>query len=201
MSCSSQDDGHTSNSLNDIPSILKLSDDFKFLCHRQCSVSWRVYDVSSPSEKATDMKWALQRPGVQQRLAHRRATIAAGRVPKHNDPIGSALAHLTTNERQRYTVYQKKVPRCICDLNQNPLKVAFNSKGPIMHCITRSQGIQMHDGGMWLTPPDLFTAMGMPVVPETQHACGVECQFSRDVKPPKTRSRRSMSNQIGNAMH
>eukprot|EP00973_Karenia_brevis_P022641 3116052-Karenia_brevis.AAC.1 len=57
-------------------------------------------------------------------------------------------------------------------------------------------------GDTAMIPKELFLAMGFPVSDSAvQAAHGTRCIFHASHKGPKVRTRRSMSNQCGNAMH
>ena len=53
-----------------------------------------------------------------------------------------------------------------------------------------------------MTTQDMWSSMGFPICKRAIEAVhGATCQFSRTRRGPKTRTRRSQSNQVGNTMH
>eukprot|EP00959_Pyramimonas_sp_CCMP1952_P323859 6777750-Pyramimonas_sp.AAC.1 len=53
----------------------------------------------------------------------------------------------------------------------------------------------------WLTPSELWLAMGFPSTATVADAVGATCQFTAHSRAPPKRSRASQLKQLGNCMH
>eukprot|EP00974_Lingulodinium_polyedra_P040770 3916477-Lingulodinium_polyedra.AAC.1 len=72
-----------------------------------------------------------------------------------------------------------------------------------MGTLIRNNGL-MFDGAnlnRWLTQSELFYAHGWPVTTDAQAAARTSCHFALNHSPPSSRTRRSATGALGNAMH
>ena len=124
---------------------------------------------------------------------------------------GSALCALTASERCRLQNYTILFPRqaMICDVGQIPFQRALlsNRDGDI-HTLIRNMGLMvMTDAApplgtfRWMLLSELMEASGFPFSHEASQASEVQCSFSRGIPSNPRRTRRSLTEQLGNGIH
>ena len=161
---------------------------------RHCDITWRSFLVSPRSDLEKEWQWSASRPGVQKR---RRET------DNFNDDENSFKYMLTTVERERLVTYSAKYPGCVFDLGQNPESHAMVSDKKRLHCLIKGTGLLfIAEKDRWMTPTEVLTAMGWPIVEGSRSAaCNAVTIFAADRPAPPARSHSSMVSQAGNAIH
>ena len=150
--------------------------------------------MSPRSDLEKEWQWSASRPGVQKR---RRET------DNFNDDENSFKYMLTTVERERLVTYSAKYPGCVFDLGQNPESHAMVSDKKRLHCLIKGTGLLfIAEKDRWMTPTEVLTAMGWPIVEGSRSAaCNAVTIFAADRPAPPARSHSSMVSQAGNAIH
>ena len=161
---------------------------------RRCAYSFMEFAISTDEALQFERAWASSRPGVVQRHV---ATEV-----KFNDAPDSWEYLLTSEERGRLEDYTKKYPGHVWDLNQAEKRKLMSSLDGPLHTLMRGMGIIWAPPlGRWFTPREVATAMGYGVETDMANEAGSVCLFTRGQATAYNRPHRSMTNQIGNAMH
>ena len=170
-----------------------------------------------------EVSWALSRKSVLERrknLVEIAKKNPGSRIAgmKIEDYLQSFKGCLSLPEAANLRKYSKLFPGELADLAQNALARPITSRRGCLATIIRNTGINFEqfphsmsttdgDGPVaqvprWMYAREQAFSMGFPISRMQQGvAHGARCCFSESVPVPPSRTRRSMTNQIGNSMH
>ena len=173
---------------------------------RECAFTWHDYMVASDDEVTALRQWAEQRKEVQRRHSSQTPTLLLARRPKtlygHDTP-GGFLWACTEAERRRLDMYAAIAPAEMVDLGQDPRSRPMHTNKGLLNTAIAGMGVQYSfPHRRFAVPTELLIANGWPATDAfASEACGAVCLFHPGQPAPPSRTRASLTKQLGNAQH